>query len=44
MYQAPQLTKFGTFRDITLTGKYGPIDGATIKGDGCTFNSNGRCS
>ena len=44
MYQTPQLTKFGTFRDITLTGRYGPVDGASIKGDGCTRNPNGRCS
>jgi hypothetical protein len=37
MYKAPELTRFGSFREITLTGRYGPNDGAVVLGDGCTF-------
>jgi hypothetical protein len=44
MYSSPRLTRFGTFREITLQGKYGPNDGAVLRGDGCTFNPNVRCS
>lgn len=44
MYVKPELTKFGTFREITLQGRYGPVDGAAIRGDGCTFQQGTRCS
>ncbi len=44
MYQTPELTKFGTFREITLQGRYGLTDGAVRHGDGCTYNPNARCS
>jgi hypothetical protein len=45
MYQSPELTKFGTFREITLTGRYGVSDGAAQRGDGCVFGDpSGRCS
>ena len=44
MYQTPELTTFGTFREITLTGRYGITDGAARRADGCTRNPNGRCS
>jgi len=44
MYQSPELTKFGTFREITLAGRYGVLDGAARRNDGCTLDPNGRCS
>lgn len=44
MYQKPALTKFGTFREITLQGRYGPLDGAAVRNDGCTYDPNSRCS
>jgi hypothetical protein len=44
MYQSPELTKFGTFREITLQGKYGIKDGAARRNDGCTYDPSGRCS
>jgi hypothetical protein len=43
MYQKPELTRFGTFREITLQGRYGPSDGAVLHGDGCTYTPT-RCS
>lgn len=42
-YAVPTLEKFGTFRDITRQGRYGPVDGAVLHGDGCTFQPT-RCS
>ncbi len=44
MYQSPELTKFGTFREITLAGRYGVLDGAARRNDGCTLDPSGRCS
>lgn len=44
MYQSPELSKFGTFREITLQGKYGILDGAARRNDGCTYDPSGRCS
>lgn len=44
MYQTPELSKFGTFREITLQGKYGVLDGAARRNDGCTYDPSGRCS
>lgn len=43
MYSSPELTRFGTFREITLQGKYGPEDGAPVRGDGCRYDGQ-RCS
>jgi hypothetical protein len=44
MYKTPELTKFGTFREITLQGRFGVTDGAARRGDGCTFQPGTRCS
>jgi hypothetical protein len=45
MYKSPELTKFGTFREITLQGRYGVADGAFTRNDGCVFGDpSGRCS
>jgi hypothetical protein len=44
MYKTPELTKFGTFREITLQGRFGVTDGASRRGDGCTFQPGTRCS
>lgn len=44
MYEKPQLTKFGTFREITLQGRYGPLDGGAVRNDGCTLDPSARCS
>jgi hypothetical protein len=44
MYKTPELTKFGTFREITLQGRFGAVDGAARRGDGCTFQPGTRCS
>jgi len=44
MYKSPELKKLGTFREVTKTGNQGPIDGALVRGDGCTFQPGGRCS
>jgi hypothetical protein len=44
MYQTPQLTMFGTFRDITLSGRYGQLDGPAGRSDGCSKVPVTRCS
>lgn len=44
MYQKPELTQFGTFRELTKQGKYGVLDGAAVRNDGCTYDTSGRCS
>ena len=44
MYKSPELTKFGTFREVTLQGKYGVVDGAVTRNDGCYFANQPRCS
>jgi hypothetical protein len=44
MYVSPKLTKFGTFREITLAGNTGPFDTVGNR-DGCNYaTSNIRCS
>ena len=45
MYSTPELTKLGTFREITLQGRFGPLDGAAVRNDGCYYlKSPNRCS
>lgn len=46
MYSKPELTKFGTFREITLHGRYGALDPQVVhgNGDGCTFDPTVRCA
>jgi hypothetical protein len=44
MYKTPELTQFGTFRDITLSGRFGQPDAAVVRGDGCTFTRGQRCA
>lgn len=47
MYQTPQLTRFGTFREVTQAGISGPLDGYQIRNDGCgapDIGQAGRCS
>jgi hypothetical protein len=43
MYKSPELTKFGTFREVTLAGVTGPLDGFAIRNDGCGALGT-RCS
>lgn len=43
MYQKPELTKLGTFREVTQAGITGPLDGFAIRNDGCGA-LNTRCS
>lgn len=44
MYKMPELTKFGTLREITRQGRYGTLDGASTRNDGCTYDASARCS
>ncbi|MGQ0538907.1 MAG: lasso RiPP family leader peptide-containing protein [Gemmatimonadaceae bacterium] len=44
MYKSPELKKLGTFREVTRAGFSGPLDGAALHNDGCTFSTSGRCS
>lgn len=43
MYKSPELKKLGTFREITKAGTSGPLDGAAMFNDGCTY-TGARCS
>ena len=42
MYEKPTLVVFGTFRELTQQGRFGVLDGAAVRNDGCTYT--GRCS
>lgn len=45
MYQAPELKRFGTLRELTKAGTTGPFDGAATHNDGCNaVDSPVRCS
>jgi hypothetical protein len=42
-YEKPKVTRFGTLRELTHQGRFGPVDGATVHGDGCRYDGE-RCS
>jgi hypothetical protein len=44
VYEKPKVIRFGTFRELTHQGRFGPDDGAVLHGDGCTMDRTPRCS
>jgi hypothetical protein len=42
-YESPKLTRFGSFRELTLAGTSGNLDGFQVRNDGCGALGT-RCS